>query len=95
MTVEVATPPRYHWAIPGAYSIRVAPAEAPATLVWGVTDTTGRLAAPVIHGTLPTGAVSVVQPATGLRPDTRYRVTVTLADGRTGLQHFRTAPTLR
>jgi hypothetical protein len=95
VTVDPGNPPRYHWSISGAYSVRVAPADAPATLVWGVTDTTGRLASPVVHGTVPTGAVSVVRPATLLRPDTRYRVTITLEDGRTGLQHFRTAPTLR
>lgn len=87
--------PRYSWSEAGAYSLRVAPADAPATLVWGVTDTTGRLASPIIHGTVPPGAVSVVRPTAPLQPDTHYRVTITLADGRTGLQHFRTAPTRR
>jgi hypothetical protein len=93
--VESRSLPRYHWSVAEAYSLRVTPADAPATLVWGVTDTTGRLASPVLHGRVPEGAVSVVRPATILQPNTRYRVTITLADGRTGLQHFRTAPTLR
>jgi hypothetical protein len=95
VVVETHMQPRYSWSATGAYSLRVAPADAPATLVWGVTDTTGRLVSPVVHGKVPAGAVAVVRPATLLQPDTRYRVTITLADGRTGLQHFRTAPTLR
>ena len=95
VVVETRTLPRYYWDAAGAYSLRVAPRDAPATLIWGVTDTTGRLASPVVHGIVPAGAVSVVHPASLLQPDTHYRVTITLADGRTGLQQFRTAPTLR
>lgn len=95
VTVELGEAPRYRWDAAPAYSVRVAPVDAPISLVWGITDTLARLASPLDHGTHPLGAVAMVTSSPGLQPGTRYRVTVTLADGRTGMTQFRTAPTTR
>lgn len=95
VTVRDGAPPEYAWDGPAAFSVQVAPAEAPTVLLWGLADSSHGLRSPIRHGDTPPGATAVVAHPVPLRSGTAYLVTITLADGRTGHRQFTLASTTR
>jgi hypothetical protein len=80
--------PEYQWAAGPGFSLGVARLTAPATVVWGIADPKARLSAPIRHGATPRDADLVSELELELTAGVRYRVTVALADGRTGSREF-------
>jgi hypothetical protein len=80
--------PEYRWATGPGFSLGVARLTAPATVVWGIADPKAGLTPPILHGVTPRDVDTVSQLELRLTAGVRYRVTVALADGRTGSRDF-------
>lgn len=80
-------PPRYRWS-GEAFSVSLAEVASPTTIVWGVASAARPLAAPLRHGEVPEGATLLATRPDSLRTGIRYRLSITLTDGRTGHRDF-------
>ena len=90
VSVSSGVNPNYSWTVGGAFSVSVVRTAAPTTIVWGIADPFNKnIASPAKHGTVPGGAVQSANAEPTLTAGTEYRVSVTLADGRTGWSEFR------
>lgn len=85
--------PEYHWVAGPGFSLGVVRVSAPASVVWGVADPGARLTPPIRHGATPRDTREVSAVESRLTAGVRYRVTITLADGRTDSREF-TATTI-
>jgi len=89
VSVGNGTRPNYSWTVGGAFSLSVVRTAAPTTIVWGIADPQARnIASPVTHGTIPNGKLPSATTEQSLTAGVQYRVSVTLADGRTGWKDF-------
>lgn len=82
VTAGAGTNPTYTWTGGPVFSVTVARTSDPVTPVWGiVTPGTNGIASPLVHGTVPTGAVNTAMTEIALTPGTEYRVSVQRLSG--------------
>jgi len=88
--VSGGTAPTYSWSTGPAFSIDVVRASNQSQVVWRISDPTvpRNIASPVRHGVVPAGAIESSPLERTLTPGIRYRVTITLDDGRSAFQEF-------
>ena len=62
---------------------------APTNIVWGIAaPMSDAIKSPVVHGTVPTGALPSANSEPTLTAGVAYRVAITLATGQTGFKDF-------
>ncbi len=84
ISVGAGTDPVYTWSAGRAFSIDVVRTANQSVVVWRITDpNNSNITSPVRHGTVPAGALESVGTERTLTRGVEYRVTITLADGRT------------
>ena len=89
VTVSSGTTPQYSWSGGGAFSVSVVRTAAPGTIVWGVADPINKnLPSPVTHGNRGAGVESATTEKV-LTAGVEYRVSVTMANGKTGWKSFK------
>ncbi|MGH7503559.1 MAG: hypothetical protein ACREL7_17670 [Longimicrobiales bacterium] len=88
ISVGSGTTPLYTWSEGPAFSLAVVRTSNQTDVVWRVTSTAGTMASPVRQGTVPAGALESVDDERTLAPGVQYRVSITLADGRSAFQVF-------
>ena len=89
-SVGAGTAPTYSWSTGPAFSIDVVRASNQTQVVWRISDPTvpRNIASPVRHGVVPSGSIESSPLERTLTPGIRYRVTITLDDGRSAFQEF-------
>jgi hypothetical protein len=89
ITVGAGTKPTYTWNGAAAHSISVMRTSAQTTIVWGVAAPLNPvLTSPVVHGTVPNGAVNSANTEPTLTAGVTYRVSITLQDTKTAWKDF-------
>jgi hypothetical protein len=89
ITATAGTTPTYLWTGASAVRISVARMSALTTEVWGVSSqTSGHILPGTKHGMVPSGATQTAMMEPALTAGVRYRVAVTLTDGRAGSLDF-------
>jgi hypothetical protein len=89
ITATAGTTPTYLWTGASAVRISVARMTALTTEVWGVASASaGNILPGTKHGMVPSGAASTAAMEPALTAGVRYRVAVTLTDGRAGSLDF-------
>ena len=91
VTVGSGSRPQYSWNAGNAFSVSVVRTATPTTIVWGIaTPGQGNIASPATHGAIPAGAVptAIGTVESTLTSGVKYRVSVTLLDGKTGWTEF-------
>jgi hypothetical protein len=89
ISVGTGTTPLYTWSAGAAFSLSVVRSANQTNVVWRVTSTGGSMASPVRQGTVPQGALESSNSERTLTSGIQYRVSITLADGRSAYQDFR------
>jgi hypothetical protein len=90
VSVSSGTKPTYTWPGGGAaHSVSVMRVSAPTTIVWGIAAPMSQaITSPVVHGTIPAGALPSANTEPTLTAGVAYRVSVTLGTGQTGFKDF-------
>ncbi|MCI0435019.1 MAG: hypothetical protein L0271_15475 [Gemmatimonadetes bacterium] len=90
ITIGAGTTPLYSWAGGPALSLDVVRSANQSVIIWRIANPNTRdIASPVRHGTVPAGALESVARERTLTQGIEYRVTITLADGRSAFRDFR------
>ena len=89
ISVSGGTQPVYSWSAGAAFTVAVVRAADRTVVVWRVADPINSdIRSPLSHGTVPSGAFETVSRERTLSRGIRYRVTITLADGRSAFREF-------
>jgi hypothetical protein len=89
ITVGAGAQPTYSWGAGPAFSVDVVRSSNQTVVVWRIANpNTRNIASPVRHGTVPSGAFETIAIERVLTAGIRYRVTITLSDGRAAFQEF-------
>jgi len=90
ISVGAGTDPLYSWSAGPAFSLDVVRSANQSVVVWRITNpNTRNIASPVRHGTVPGGTLESVGTERTLTRGIEYRITITLADGRSAFRDFR------
>ena len=88
VAIGSGTKPTYTWSGGLGFSVSVVRVSAPGTIVWGIASPSlMNIASPVTHGSA-SGATVTSSTETTLTAGTKYRVSVTRADQKTGFKDF-------
>lgn len=83
------TQPAYSWSAGPAFTVVVVRTADPTVVVWRIADPDNSdIRSPVTHGVVPGGALETSVRERTLTRGVNYRVTITLADGRSGYREF-------
>ena len=89
VTASTGIAPAYAWTGTTAVTVNVVRTSAPTTAVWGVASMVSRsIPSGSQHGVVPPGATETAWAERALTKGVTYRVTVSLADGKTGFVDF-------
>jgi hypothetical protein len=88
VTVSSGRNPTYSWPAGQGFSVSVMRTSARTTIVWGLANPARTLTGPVTHGTVPQGSLESAATEKTLTSGVQYRVSITLADGKTGWREF-------